>query len=424
MCLGAALAFWLLVSSALIQASVAFQSFGRRTLQMSSSFGNDNVVICGGGIHGASLAYYLTLKGIKPTIIERTSVAAAASGKAGGFLARGWGDGGITEALHHTGYDLHQELAETLDIQSYRKLPTLSVNGGRKGKNPASWLDGKASSSIMDTNTAQVTPLELTEKLMAKAIERGASVRIGTVEGMQAEETEDGSSSVTGVIVDGETVACDKVVVTMGPWSVRAEEWFGMTVPIEGIKSTSVVYKDCQPVVEEPFACFCAEDTNGCHLEIYPRPNGEVYICGIGGSDYVRGDRLKEGGDCQDAGLIGPDPARVQAAARSFGGLSTSLGGSKGPDVVQACMRPCPSDGLPMMGPVPGFANAFMSAGHNCWGILWAPVSGLAMAELVAEGQARVVDLAPFNPGRFTARKRGAGKRGRHNQSTSVGEQW
>ena len=39
-----------------------------------------NVVICGGGIIGASIAYYLSKRGVASTIIERSAVAAAASG--------------------------------------------------------------------------------------------------------------------------------------------------------------------------------------------------------------------------------------------------------------------------------------------------------------------------------------------------------
>ena len=53
-------------------------------------------------------------------------------------------------------------------------------------------------------------------------------------------------------------------------------DWFGMDLPMEGVKSTSIVYKDLEPIRTEPFACFCAEDQNDCHLELYPRPNGEV----------------------------------------------------------------------------------------------------------------------------------------------------
>ena len=57
------------------------------------------------------------------------------------------------------------------------------------------------------------------------------------------------------------------------------------------------------------------------------------------------------------------------------------------------------------------------------WGILWAPVSGLAMSELILDGKASVVDLAPFDPGRFKPKPK-TGTRGRKRGEEAVGEQW
>jgi glycine/D-amino acid oxidase-like deaminating enzyme len=42
-----------------------------------------------------------------------------------------------------------------------------------------------------------------------------------------------------------------------------------------------------------------------------------------------------------------------------------------------------------------------MAAGHGVWGILNAPATGEAMAELIADGAARTVDLRPFDPARL-----------------------
>ena len=42
-----------------------------------------DVVICGGGIIGCATAYYLAKRGVKVTVVERCSIACAASGKAG-----------------------------------------------------------------------------------------------------------------------------------------------------------------------------------------------------------------------------------------------------------------------------------------------------------------------------------------------------
>ncbi|CAN0397060.1 unnamed protein product, partial [Hapterophycus canaliculatus] len=75
---------------------------------------------------GASTAYHLALRGIKPVVVERSKVAAAASGKAGGFLAGGWGSGS-TVPMHEISFEMHEKLAETLGVTSYRKIPTLSV---------------------------------------------------------------------------------------------------------------------------------------------------------------------------------------------------------------------------------------------------------------------------------------------------------
>jgi glycine/D-amino acid oxidase-like deaminating enzyme len=127
------------------------------------------VVILGGGIQGCATAYFLAQRGVPSTIVERVEIAAAASGKAGGFLAGGWGDGGVTQELHRVSFALHETLAETLGLTTYRKIPTLSVAGGASlsdQKPPVSWLDGDvARAELMDENTAQVTPAELVRRM-------------------------------------------------------------------------------------------------------------------------------------------------------------------------------------------------------------------------------------------------------------------
>jgi len=81
------------------------------------------------------------------------------------------------------------------------------------------------------------------------------------------------------------------------------------------------------------------------------------------------------------------------------GHLSSALLGVE-PQVVQACYRPVYDDGLPLLGPAPGVAGAYVATGHSCWGILNAPASGLAMAELIVDGRAQSVDLRAYDPQR------------------------
>ena len=95
-----------------------------------------------------------------------------------------------------------------------------------------------------------------------------------------------------------------------------------------------------------------------------------------------------------------PDPGaieRLQALCRQ---LSPVLAERK---ILarQACFRPVTRDGLPLIGPVPGVDGAYVATGHSVWGILNAPATGEAMAELIVDGAARSVDLTAFDPGRL-----------------------
>src|ERR1700757_4163952 len=84
-----------------------------------------HVLVCGGGVIGASVAYFLSCRGVKATVIESTGLACAASGKSGGFLARDWCDGSLLAPLARRSFALHAELAEHIaEDWGYRRLDT------------------------------------------------------------------------------------------------------------------------------------------------------------------------------------------------------------------------------------------------------------------------------------------------------------
>ena len=67
----------------------------------------------------------------------------------------------------------------------------------------------------------------------------------------------------------------------------------------------------------------------------------------------------------------------------------------------QACFRPVTEDGLPLIAAVAGADGVYVATGHSVWGMLNAPATGEAMAELILDGRTQHVDLAPFTPGRM-----------------------
>src|SRR4029450_7216616 len=93
-----------------------------------------HVIVCGAGVVGASVAYFLARRGVGVTVIERTGVACAASGKSGGFLALDWCDGSPLGPLARVSFKLHAELATELGTDyGYRRMDTFMLAARERG---------------------------------------------------------------------------------------------------------------------------------------------------------------------------------------------------------------------------------------------------------------------------------------------------
>lgn len=358
-----------------------------------------HVVICGAGAIGATTAFFLSERGVDVTLVERTGVACAASGKSGGFLALDWCDGSALGALARASFALHAELPERVGAEwGYRTMDTHGVVARDEGEvsryrreTPPAWLDGgdaAVHSRLGDARTtAQVHPARYTESMADAARARGASLRAGTVEGLTF--SPDGSV-VDGAVVDGARIAADAVIVAMGPWSVLACQWLSIP-PVYGLKGHSIVLRPRVPIPADALFVEYQTSEGDVHSpEVFPRPDGTVYVCGISDETPLPLD---------PAGVAPAEGACERLLAMTLR-IAPVLGDA---ELVAsgACYRPVAQDAMPLMGPVAGPSGAYLATGHNCWGILNAPASGAAMAELVAEGASTTVDLAPFAPGRL-----------------------
>jgi glycine/D-amino acid oxidase-like deaminating enzyme len=236
-------------------------------------------------------------------------------------------------------------------------------------------------------STAQVQPAAFTVGMMRAAEARGAALRLGNVTGLLRR-----GGNVVGVHLDGETLEGDAVVIAMGPWSVLAAQWLPLA-PVFALKGHSLVFDTGGAIPAEALFLEYAE-TTGTTLspEIFPRADGTTYVCAISSDSPLP----------TNPDLVVPDDGAIDRLKALCAHISPILASSR---VLssQACFRPVTQDGLPLIGAIPGAPGAYVATGHGVWGILNAPATGEAVAELILDGATRTIDISSFDPARLEA---------------------
>ncbi len=364
-----------------------------------------DVAIIGGGIVGAATAYYLGEAGVSTVVIERDAVGSHASGHAYGGLSALAGPGvhGPTQNLSRLSVRLYREMAATLPDETgvnmeYRDRPSLilcftdqeaaAARDGlpamqREAGYTVSWLEGndlsaveprispEARGAVYIEGTSDLEPQRLTTALAKGAEIRGARFEHGEVTGV----TRDGAK-VTGVTLGDRHVACDKVVIAMGPWSGAASEWLGFPIAVRPLKGQILRLRASGP----PYRCSMGWAGNYA----VTKPDGLVWA---GTTEEEQGfdeTTTPEARDLIMSALVKMAPALSDA------------------QVVRqtACPRPLSADYMPLLGPAPGWEGVYVATGGGRSGIILGAAMGRITADLVARGVSDM-PIRDFDPGRF-----------------------
>jgi glycine oxidase len=364
-----------------------------------------DVVIVGGGIVGIVTAYYLAKAGVPSVVIERDAIGSHASGFAYGGLSpvSGFGiPGPLAEVALH-GMRLHRELAKSLveetgididfRVRSSLALALTEADAQRLHVNlpwqqrqsecVARWLDASEArrveprisdetlGAVLIEGTADVEPYRLVLALTRAAERMGVTVRHGRAIGLRRE-----GGRLAGVILERDEIACSTVVLALGPWSGDIAAWIDTPIEVRPLKGQILRLKAPGPPV----------------------------TCSVGwGHNYAttKTDGLLWAGTTEEE--AGFNEESTTAARDEIGAaLVTMLPGMADAEVVYqtACLRPLASDGLLVLGPVPGLDDVYVATGAGRKGILFGPAMGRAIADLILTGRTPIA-LEAFAPGRF-----------------------
>lgn len=366
-----------------------------------------DAIIVGGGIMGCTVALELAERGMHPLVLERSVPGAEASSAAAGILGPGVEShaGGLSLELGTRSRERYATLAEKLrevtgiDVGFRRcgvMIAALDDNEARALADRAAMLAGAgvnrevldgtaarereprlsphARAAIDLPEEAQIDPPLLLKALALAAEKAGARFHTGAyvdrvlIEGDRAR----------GVLLDGERVEADTVVVAAGSWTQLVgglDLKVGTVRPVRG----QIVLAETRPPVFRRIVF-------GTGGYVVTRPDGRT-LCG---------STMENVGYEREVTLGG-----LEVVTRTAIRLAPSLAGApvRG---YWSSFRPGTSDDLPLIGSA-GPRGLWLATGHYRNGILLAPITAALVSDMIT-GRPPELDVATLDPRRFAGK--------------------
>ena len=371
---------------------------------------NYDCIVIGGGIVGTAAAYELARAGVNTLLVDRHDVGRATDAGAGilSFATLALGDDGLlydfamacgsyytrlieqlrSEQEGDPGYAQCGELIVAVDddeVGDYEHLRHLILDQQkRRGQPPSGALEdltatqarelfpplGNVLRALYYRDAARIDGRLVTAAMCRAAEAQGLTIREGSVERLVIER-----GAVTGVVVKGEPIHADRLIIAGGAWSTAFENQLGLRLALNPSRG-QIIH-------------FSLPDIDTSRWPILNAFHGHYIVC-------WDDSRVAAGATFEpDSGF---HPHTTAAGVRQV--LSEALRTAPGLanaqiKEIRVGLRPVSADGLPTIDPVPGLENIFLATGHGAVGLQMGPFSGKLASDWAA-GKTLESDLRPF----------------------------
>ncbi|MGH7265801.1 MAG: NAD(P)/FAD-dependent oxidoreductase [Candidatus Rokuibacteriota bacterium] len=368
-----------------------------------------DVVIVGGGVHGASLAYHLARKKAgRVVLLEKKFVASGPTGRstalvrrfygmdfltrtgsAAADVFRHWADviGGGDPGFQQVGFLV---LAGAADAANLRRN---ALRARELGAGVALVSPDDVRALVPDVDVSDIAlasyeresgyadPSSTANALVTRARDLGATI----AQYHAVERLLTSGSRVTGVLTSAGEIAAPVVVNCAGLWAASLLAPLGIDVDVKPTRHQMCFFRRPAGFRGHPAI---ADRPN----QTYMRPEtGNLTIHGlIAYEEVVDPDHYNEGAD--------PDEIvrNAELIARRFPVMENglSMGGYSGVYDVTP-------DGQPVLGAIPEYAGLHADFGWSGHGFKHAPVIGDILSDVILSGRSKDYDLTPFRWSRF-----------------------
>jgi sarcosine oxidase subunit beta len=368
-----------------------------------------DVLIIGAGVHGASLAFHLAQRGLKPIILERSFLAAGATGRSSGLVRmhydlepesrlawasfqyfRNWaemvgGECGFTRTgfIQLVGPDYVDALRANVAMHQRIGIPSLLI-GVDDVRRLAPYLYTQdfevaafePESGYADPTSTAKAFLEAAKRNGARLVQdcqvSGIKIRTGRVEGVDSSK--------------GEFFA-PIVINAAGARAAQVGRMAGLNLPVDTWRHDTLFVR--RPAEIGPSHLTVIDDINN----MYFRPEtGGLTLVGLEDGNPL-GESPEGDTDYAKPGFVDRAVERIcqRIPVMEKGSYHSAQGGYDGitPD-QRAILGAAGPDGY------------YLCCGFSGTGFKISPAVGACMAELILDGHASTVDITPFRLERFS----------------------
>ncbi|MBW1699310.1 MAG: FAD-binding oxidoreductase [Deltaproteobacteria bacterium] len=362
-----------------------------------------NIVVIGGGVIGASVAYHLSRAGLSVVLLDKDGLTSGASGACSGKIWLGTKQPGLHLRLAQLSLEMLQnfisftgsrveceESGEMLLIESEAELDPMQafVDGQKSVGIDIKLLDlngtRKMQPGISDTIAGStyspigisVNPVSLVYALIEEAERLGTRILRNAV----VRSIEVSSDRIHSITTNHGKIGTDYLVNAAGVNAPEIGKMAGLEIPITPLQGEIIVTEPVAPVVRIPSseAGYIAVKRNPGLIK---QMDHAGVTCGISQSErgnvYIGASKQFVGHNTSSS-VVGIRTL-ARRAVRFFPSLS---------DVkmirAYAGLRPYTSDGLPILGKVDSLEGFIMAAGHGGDGIALSMITGHIIERIIS----------------------------------------
>jgi sarcosine oxidase subunit beta len=366
-----------------------------------------DVIIIGGGVQGASLAFHLARRGTSVIVLEKQFVGAGATGRSSGLVRmhydletdsrlawesfkyfRNWkelvgGECGFTRTgfIQITGPALEDSLRENIKMHQAIGIPELLISADDVKRLAPYFVTDNFTIASYEPESGYASPVDTASALMAAAQRHGARL----IQGSAVTAIQVTGGKVSGVETSQGGYFAPVVVNVAGAWAGKLNQMLDLDIPFTTWRhDTMFIRRPAEIGLSHPTVIDFAND-------MYFRPEGELTLVGLEDGNPLGQSPDTDTSQALDGFVMrAVDRICERVPVMEHSSLHSAHGGYDGITPDQHAI-------LGAIGP----DGYYVDCGHSGTGFKTAPAVGLCMSELILDGAAHTVDISSLTPKRF-----------------------